>query len=140
MSSTQKSTAMNMDGKQLDLSWKMFVNIPNLIKYHFVNGNINWPYVLFFAGVHITAIMGAFRVMDCSRETLIFSYILYFISGYGVTVGAHRLWAHRSYEAHFIFRLVLMIANSICYEGSIYSWAINHRLHHAYAETSKLCF
>jgi len=126
-----------MDSKpQLDLSWKMLSKIPKLLKHHFDKGNMNWSYIGFFTLVHITAIMGLFRVMDCSRETLLFAHILYIFSGYGVTVGAHRLWAHRSYEAHFIFRLVLLFANSICYQGSIYSWAINHRLHHAYAETN----
>jgi len=135
MSSRQKPTA-NIDGKYLNLSWKMFANIPNLIKYHFEAGNMNWQYIVFFSVVHVTAVMGLFRVKYCSFETIFFAQMLWSISGYGVTVGAHRLWAHRSYEAHFILRLWLMITNSIAYQGSIYSWAINHRLHHAYAETN----
>jgi len=134
MSTKQKST-LNLEGKQLDLSWKMFANIPSVIKYHFDEGNIDWPLIVFFSMVHVTAFVGAFKVADCKKETLLFSYILYHLSGYGVTVGAHRLWAHRSFEAHFIFRFVAMFFNSICYQGSILSWAINHRLHHAYAET-----
>lgn len=135
MISEQKPTT-GPDTKPLDLSWKMFANIPSLIKYHFDEGNMNWPYIIFFSIVHITAVMGLFQIKNCSTETILFAQVLWPISGYGVTVGAHRLWAHRSYEAHFIFRLWLMITNSICYQGSIYSWAINHRLHHAYSETN----
>ena len=32
MNTTTKTTAINHDGKQLDLSWQMFANIPNVIK------------------------------------------------------------------------------------------------------------
>jgi stearoyl-CoA desaturase (delta-9 desaturase) len=54
----------------------------------------------------------------------------------GITVGAHRLWSHRSYEAHFIARVVLMLANSIANQGSIYHWSRDHRVHHKYSETN----
>mmetsp|Transcript_3965 Transcript_3965/g.9567 ORF Transcript_3965/g.9567 Transcript_3965/m.9567 type:complete len:345 (-) Transcript_3965:602-1636(-) len=134
--SGDKESTMNIDGKRLDLSWKMFSSIPSVIKYHIDEGNMNWPYIVFFTTVHVTAVMGLFRIRDCSSETLFFSYILWPLSGYGVTAGAHRLWAHRTYEAHFLFRAWLAFANSIAYQGSIYSWAINHRIHHAYAETN----
>ena len=138
MNTTTKQTSINHDGKQLDLSWQMFANIPNVIKYHFQEGNLAWGYVFYLGIAHITGLKGIFRLRDCSAETLIFAYLLWPITGYGVTVGAHRLWAHRTYEAHFLVRLYLMITNSMGYQRSIYDWAINHRLHHAYAETSKL--
>lgn len=139
MSSSKSPTptpTTNIDGKKMDFSWQMFANIPNVIGYHLKEGNMNWPYIVFFSVVHITAFMGLFRLQHCSYETLLFAQMLWPISGYGVTVGAHRLWAHRTYEAHFLFRLYLMLANSLAYQGSIYSWAINHRLHHAYSETN----
>mmetsp|Transcript_621 Transcript_621/g.1454 ORF Transcript_621/g.1454 Transcript_621/m.1454 type:complete len:362 (-) Transcript_621:364-1449(-) len=141
MSSVTSATApapeptSNINGKQLDLSWKMFSNIPGLILYHFKEGNIHWPSVIYFVLVHTTAVMGLFRIKDCSYETILFAQLLWPISGYGITVGAHRLWAHRTYEAHFVFRLWLLITSSICYQGSIYQWAVNHRIHHIYSET-----
>lgn len=98
---------------------------------------MNWPYIVFFTAVHFTAFLGLFRVQHCSKETLFFAWALWPVSGFGVTAGAHRLWAHRTYEAHFLFRLWLILTNSIAYQGSTYSWAINHRIHHQYAETSK---
>lgn len=127
---------MNIDGKELDLSWKMFSNIPSVIHYHFKEGNMNWPYIVFFTIVHATAFLGLCRLQHCSNETLLFAWALWPVSGFGVTAGAHRLWAHRTYEAHFLFRLWLMLSNSIAYQGSTYSWAINHRIHHQYAETN----
>jgi stearoyl-CoA desaturase (Delta-9 desaturase) len=54
----------------------------------------------------------------------------------GVTVGAHRLWAHRSYEAAFPVRVVLMLLNSMANQGSIFHWCRDHRVHHKYSETN----
>jgi len=45
------------------------------------------------------------------------------------------LWAHRSYEAHWTFRLILMLVNSIANQGSIYHWARDHRTHHLHSDT-----
>ncbi|KAJ9441621.1 Delta(9)-fatty-acid desaturase fat-7, partial [Diplonema papillatum] len=53
----------------------------------------------------------------------------------GITGGAHRLWSHRSYQAHFPARLVMMLANSIANQGSIYHWSRDHRVHHAKSDT-----
>ena len=53
----------------------------------------------------------------------------------GITVGAHRLWSHRSFEASFLVRLCLMLCNSIANQGSIYDWAMTHRVHHRFPET-----
>jgi stearoyl-CoA desaturase (Delta-9 desaturase) len=60
----------------------------------------------------------------------------FFHSGFGITVGAHRLWSHRSYEAHFVFRLFLMLCNCIANQGSLYHWCRDHRVHHKFSETN----
>lgn len=56
-------------------------------------------------------------------------------SGFGITVGVHRLWSHRSYEAALPVRVFLMLCNSIANQGSIFHWARDHRVHHKYTET-----
>lgn len=53
----------------------------------------------------------------------------------GITVGAHRLWSHRSFEASFVVRLVLMLFNCIANQGTIFHWCRDHRVHHKYSET-----
>lgn len=59
--------------------------------------------------------------------------ILY--SGLGITGGVHRLWAHRSYDAHWSVRIFMMLINSMANQGSIYHWSRDHRVHHKYSET-----
>jgi len=76
-----------------------------------------------------------FAIPSCSWSTLLWAFILWPISGFGITAGAHRLWAHRSYKAHWTVRLGLMLANSMANQGSIYHWARDHRVHHKHSET-----
>jgi stearoyl-CoA desaturase (Delta-9 desaturase) len=58
----------------------------------------------------------------------------YVITGLGVTVGYHRLFTHRSFEAARPVRLALAIAGSMAVEGSIITWVADHRRHHAFAD------
>lgn len=55
--------------------------------------------------------------------------------GMGITVGAHRLWAHKSYIAFYPLKILLMLLNSGANQGSIYHWARDHRLHHKFSDT-----
>lgn len=86
--------------------------------------------------VHIVAFIGLFYVPKCSTQTLFWSFFLWPISGFGITVGVHRLWSHRSYEASSPVRLFLMLVNSIANQGSIFHWARDHRVHHKFSETN----
>lgn len=119
----------------MDLSAKMFMDVPGVVKHHYKEGNFNWPMIIYVCLVHYAAAVGAAKLTQCSAETLIWAFILWPISGFGITVGVHRLWSHRSYEAHFIFRFILMLCNSIANQGSIYHWARDHRVHHKFSET-----
>lgn len=60
---------------------------------------------------------------------------MYELSGLGITAGAHRLWAHRSYKAKLPLRIILMIFNTIAFQDAAMHWARDHRVHHKYSET-----
>lgn len=83
------------------------------ISYHLKNGSVNWPMVIYMTFVHTTAAIGVHAAFKVSWATLLWAYILWPISGLGITAGVHRLWSHRSYDAHWSVRLFLMLANSI---------------------------
>merc|ERR1719151_222221 len=91
--------------------------------------------IVYISLVHVVAIMGIFYIPKCTAQTLLWGFILWPITAFGITVGVHRLWSHRSYEACFLVRLILMLANSIANQGSIYHWARDHRVHHKFSET-----
>ena len=42
--------------------------------------------------------------------------LLYQAGGLGITAGAHRLWAHRSYKAKWPLRLLLVIFNTLAFQ------------------------
>jgi len=57
------------------------------------------------------------------------------IGGIGITAGAHRLWAHKAYSATYPFRFLLMIMNCIAFQGELYYWCRDHRVHHKESDT-----
>jgi len=96
---------------------------------------INWPMGIYITAIHAFAIWGATLVPSVQLKTILWASLLWPISGFGITGGAHRLWAHRAYKAKLPFRFVTMIANSIANQGTIYHWARDHRTHHLHSET-----
>ena len=96
---------------------------------------ISWNRLFYLSFTHILAIIGFINLISCSYKTIIFALILWPISGLGITAGSHRLWSHRSYEASYLYRLLLMLFQSMACQGTIKKWAIEHRVHHKYSET-----
>jgi len=111
------------------------MDIPSVISHHWKGRTLNWPMIIYISLVHTVATAGLFYIPKCSNETLLWAFILWPISGAGITVGVHRLWSHRSYEACIAVRLALMLCNSIANQGSIFHWARDHRVHHKFSET-----
>ena len=104
---------------------------------HYKEGNLNWPMIIYISLAHIAAMVGVLTLPYCHRYTLLWAFILWPISGLGITGGVHRLWAHRSYKATFLLRVYLMLSNSIANQGSIWHWARDHRVHHKHSEVCK---
>jgi len=51
-----------------------------------------------------------------------------------ITAGYHRLWAHKTYEAHFILRLFYMLFGTMALQNSAFVWCSGHRTHHLYVD------
>ena len=60
--------------------------------------------------------------------------LLYVLSGFGVTVGFHRLLTHRAFKTTRPVRAVLAILGSAAIEGPVISWVADHRKHHAFSD------
>lgn len=59
---------------------------------------------------------------------------MYMLTSLGITVGLHRLFSHRSFEAATPVRVALGILGCMAGQGSISYWITNHRRHHHYAD------
>ncbi|MBV8782728.1 MAG: fatty acid desaturase [Gammaproteobacteria bacterium] len=55
-------------------------------------------------------------------------------NGMAVTGGYHRLWAHRSYEAHWSVRLLYLLFGTMALQNSVFAWASGHREHHLHVD------
>ncbi|XP_071808950.1 acyl-CoA desaturase-like [Asterias amurensis] len=97
---------------------------------------IVWRNVFIMAMLHIAAVYAFFALTwKCMAYTLLWAIWLYLCSGIGITAGAHRLWAHRTYKAKLPLRILLGMFNSIALQNDIYEWSRDHRVHHKYSET-----
>ncbi|XP_043273756.1 acyl-CoA Delta-9 desaturase [Venturia canescens] len=97
-----------------------------------------WMTVLWYIHLNVLALYGAFILLTQAKWlTVFFTFFIIFLSNMGMTLGAHRLWAHRSYEAQGHVRLLLMLAQTLTGVGPIYDWVLAHRIHHTYYRTAK---
>lgn len=60
--------------------------------------------------------------------------LLYIVTGLGITVGYHRLMAHRSFDCPNWVKAGLLIAGGWALENSALKWASDHIRHHAHCD------
>jgi stearoyl-CoA desaturase (delta-9 desaturase) len=61
-------------------------------------------------------------------------FVMYLATGFGITVGFHRLFTHRAFKTGPRTRAVLAILGSAAIEGPITAWVADHRKHHAFTD------
>ena len=62
---------------------------------------------------------------------------MYLAAGFGVTVGYHRLFAHRSFEAVRPVKVLLAVLGSMAAQGSVLKWVATHRQHHQHSDRAE---
>jgi len=67
---------------------------------------------------------------------IIIPLFCYLTKGLGSEVGAHRMWAHRSFNTSVTMQRILLILDTLAIEGIIISFAGVHRLHHANSDST----
>jgi len=101
---------------------------------------LNWSRVLMFgltALVAVTVVPWYGFTHGYSAAAWIWFAVLLYANGLAITTGYHRLWSHKTYDAHWTVRLVLMIFGSMALQNSILYWAANHRHHHQYVDDNE---
>jgi stearoyl-CoA desaturase (delta-9 desaturase) len=101
---------------------------------------LNWSRVLMFgltAIVAVTVVPWYGFAHGYSAAAWIWFAVLLYANGLAITTGYHRLWSHKTYEAHWTVRLVLMIFGSMALQNSVLHWAANHRYHHQFVDDNE---
>lgn len=67
------------------------------------------------------------------RDLAIF-LVMYLATGFGVTIGFHRLLTHRAFDTHRPIRYFLAILGSMSLQGPVIDWVADHRKHHTFTD------
>jgi len=101
----------------------------------------HWFNIIYLGLMHVFGIYGCFEIVSLvqarSWGILGMALFFYYFSNIGITAGAHRLWAHRTYSASSSVEFLLMLMSACANQGSVLKWARDHRVHHAHVDTEK---
>ncbi|MCW8872781.1 MAG: fatty acid desaturase [Xanthomonadales bacterium] len=94
---------------------------------------INWSVtavlgLTFIAAITIVPWYGI--VHGYNAWSWLFFGIFLVLNGIGIGSGYHRLWSHRSYEAHPALKWFLAVVGGMSLQNSIIVWSARHRIHH----------
>ncbi|MEO6848883.1 MAG: fatty acid desaturase [Chthoniobacterales bacterium] len=100
-------------------------------------GRINWKTSLFLMGtllLTLTAVpvyLWKFGI-DWMQAGLFFT--MFIATGLSITLGYHRLFSHRAFNAHWSVRLFTLIFGAAAFENSVLLWCSEHRKHHKHVD------
>src|SRR4051794_18409141 len=60
--------------------------------------------------------------------------LMYILSGFGVTVGFHRMLTHRAFQVHKPTRYLFAYLGMLSVQGPVIDWVADHRKHHAHTD------
>jgi stearoyl-CoA desaturase (Delta-9 desaturase) len=101
---------------------------------------INWRNLLFFVFMATTALIGVpvyiYTHGLTGSDIAIFISFMY-LTGFAITIGYHRLFAHRAFEAHPILKYLTLFFGAAAFQESLLQWTAQHRQHHKYVDTDE---
>ena len=59
---------------------------------------------------------------------------MYVVCAFGITIGFHRYFTHRSFEARAPVKAILAILGCMTMQGPLTQWVTDHRKHHAFSD------
>jgi stearoyl-CoA desaturase (delta-9 desaturase) len=88
--------------------------------------------VLPFIGVLVAIVLLWNRAVDAADLAIML--VMYVVTGFGITVGFHRLLTHRSFQTYPWVERTFAVMGSLGVEGSVLDWVADHRKHHAFSD------
>jgi len=86
----------------------------------------------FFTTMHA---FGAAALCFCSWRNLISGFLLYVMTGVGITYSYHRQLAHRSFKSPKWLEYLAAYCGAMAMQGGPIEWVSDHRYHHLHTET-----
>jgi stearoyl-CoA desaturase (delta-9 desaturase) len=100
-----------------------------------------WINVAVFIGLPLLAFIlipawGVYAGFDSFQWLWAIAFL--YLNGMSITGGYHRLWAHKSYDAHPALRVFFALWGAGALQNSILVWASDHRRHHRHVDNDEL--
>ncbi len=91
-------------------------------------GAVIVPFVAFIAAIVLlwNSVVGP--------SDLVVLAVMYLLTGFGVTVGFHRMLTHRSFQTSKPVEYVFAVLGSMSVQGPVINWVADHRKHHAHTD------
>ncbi len=71
-----------------------------------------------------------------SLEHLVWFLVAFSFSNLSITAGYHRLWSHKTYEAHWSLRFLFALGGAFALQNSALHWSSDHRIHHKHVDNN----
>ena len=100
---------------------------------------INWTNMILFTvtpalAVTLVPAYGWIYGFD-AFEWAMFAVMMVFC-GMSITAGYHRLWSHKTYEAHSSVRFLFALGGAFALQNDVLNWASDHRRHHQHVDNN----
>lgn len=93
---------------------------------------IKWSTLAIVVMFHIIAAASVFTFSWANFSAF---FILYVVTGLGITLGYHRLFTHNSFVVNnHILKIIIAIAGTLALQGSVIDWVVDHFQHHNYSD------
>lgn len=94
--------------------------------------NISVFTLTFFIAVIGTPLWAWHHGFDWMQITALI--VAFSFCGLSITAGYHRLWAHKTYQAHPVLRFIFAIGGAFALQNSALHWSSDHRIHHRHVD------
>ena len=86
--------------------------------------DIKWKNVLIIVYLHVSAIYACFLPM--LRSSIIIGLVFGVFAGFGTTVGAHRLFTHRTFKANKILKMLMVVLQTMAGQEPVIRWVSDY--------------
>jgi len=100
---------------------------------------IVWLNLAVFLMTFLVAAIGIpYRAMTHGFDTteIVVALCCFIYCGMSITAGYHRLWSHKTYQAHWSLRLIFALGGAFALQNSILHWSSDHRIHHKHVDNN----
>jgi sn-1 stearoyl-lipid 9-desaturase len=88
---------------------------------------------VFVLAFHLITAIFAYRTFTINNFILFF--VLYVVTGLGITLGYHRLFTHNSFVVNSKFlKIIIAIMGTLALQGSVIDWVVDHFQHHLHSD------